>query len=258
MTDPPGESDKSAAIWDEYKYRHDLCWRLLFHLTAVAVTLSIVPYAAPDKTIQKLGAWLLMVPSLACFMTLLGLLWMQLELRHFAAVDTEYIEYRTKRSGQGQWNEYGSFPFVINSYLLGLLLLSVLNLFVVVDVWLPAQVPAIVCTLSMIHARVLTGFSWGIGLAVMVRGAVRILSDRVRTKAMPRRTIGLFTLALTIWAGLTVFLRLRAGHFNAPIAGSLPWDWFVATSVYALIGAGILIVLELALVDPPEKRLPAH
>ena len=252
----------STVIWEEYKYRHDLCWRLLFQVTAVAVTLSIIPYAAPYDTIVKLGAWLLLVPALAYFVAFFGLLWMQLELRHFAAVDTEYIKYRSERSGQAQWNEYGSFPFVVNTYLIGILLLSVLNLFVAIEVSLPAQLPAAKWTPAVLHSRVVNGFACGIGLGLLARGILHIPSlkqeknatSKQEKEAILQRTMLLFLMGLLIWGGLTLLFVLFSSHFEAPKAGSLPWVRFIATSLYALIGVGILLDLELALVDDRDRK----
>jgi hypothetical protein len=108
MLDATSDPARSAAVWDEYKYRHDLCWRLLFRTTVVVVTLSCLPYAVPADTTRKLGGWLLLVLLLAYFTNFLALLWMQLELKHFEVVDREYTEYRSERSKQDDWNEFGS------------------------------------------------------------------------------------------------------------------------------------------------------
>jgi len=35
---------KAQVLWNEYKYRHDLVWRVLFQVTAAAVILSVAPY----------------------------------------------------------------------------------------------------------------------------------------------------------------------------------------------------------------------
>lgn len=48
---------KISHLWDEYKYRHDLIWRLLFQFTTAIVTLSLVPYLAKDDILilEKFG-----------------------------------------------------------------------------------------------------------------------------------------------------------------------------------------------------------
>src|SRR3982751_5988436 len=35
-------------VWDEYKYRHELCWNLLFKITYTTTILSIIPYLNND------------------------------------------------------------------------------------------------------------------------------------------------------------------------------------------------------------------
>ena len=50
---------------NEYQYRHDLVWRVIFQVTAAAVILSVAPYLAPEKLVSSLKVWLLAVPVLA-------------------------------------------------------------------------------------------------------------------------------------------------------------------------------------------------
>jgi hypothetical protein len=35
---------EAELLWDEYKYRHEHCWKTLFRLTSAAVLLGLVPY----------------------------------------------------------------------------------------------------------------------------------------------------------------------------------------------------------------------
>jgi hypothetical protein len=253
MTRPPWDPATSAALWDEYKYRHDLCWRLLFRTTVVVVTLSSVPYALPADKTKVLGGWLLFMPLLAAFTNFLALLWMQLELKHFEAVDREYIDYRLERSKQedgstpgkqDDWNEFGSFPFVINAYLIGLLLLGLLNLFVISDIWLPRQI--LICPWSppVFHGWLLRGVAGSIGLALVLRGAVRARSDwRSHMKAR-WPTVGLFALGLLIWVVFSLILVCATRKIPAAAAGAVSWPWVTATILCVGGGAGVLLVLE--------------
>jgi hypothetical protein len=56
---------KAQVLWNEYKYRHDLVWRVLFQVTAAAVILSVAPYLAPPEVVYYLRLWLLAAPVLA-------------------------------------------------------------------------------------------------------------------------------------------------------------------------------------------------
>jgi len=56
---------KAQVLWNEYKYRHDLVWRVLFQVTAAAVILSVAPYLAPPEVVYYPRLWLLAAPVLA-------------------------------------------------------------------------------------------------------------------------------------------------------------------------------------------------
>ena len=40
---PMTNLDRANYLWEEYKYRHYLIWKLLFRVTFVAVVLTITP-----------------------------------------------------------------------------------------------------------------------------------------------------------------------------------------------------------------------
>ena len=52
-TDRGDQLKRIQFLWEEYKYRHDLCWRVLFRLTSAVVILAIVPYLY-QKVVQGL------------------------------------------------------------------------------------------------------------------------------------------------------------------------------------------------------------
>jgi hypothetical protein len=68
--EPNIEQDEDR-IWDEYKYRHDLCWRLVFQLTTAVVIISVVPYIKPDVA-KQLGSIIAVLPIIGIALTLLG------------------------------------------------------------------------------------------------------------------------------------------------------------------------------------------
>jgi hypothetical protein len=55
----------ATALWNEYKHRHDLIWRIVFQVTTAAVILSVVPYLAPQKVLKWLEGWIVAAPVLA-------------------------------------------------------------------------------------------------------------------------------------------------------------------------------------------------
>src|SRR5688572_18887760 len=68
-------------LWNEYQYRHDLVWRLVFRLTAAVVVLGIIPYTQ-GKVIDQIGMLIIVSPI---FGAVLAVLWSRRldgELRH--------------------------------------------------------------------------------------------------------------------------------------------------------------------------------
>jgi hypothetical protein len=68
-------------LWNEYQYRHDLVWRLVFRLTAAVVVLGIIPYTQ-GKVIDQIGMWIIVSPI---FGVALAFIWsrrLNSELKH--------------------------------------------------------------------------------------------------------------------------------------------------------------------------------
>jgi hypothetical protein len=68
-------------LWNEFQYRHDLVWRLVFRLTAAVVVLGIIPYTQ-GKVIDQIGMWIILSPI---FGVALAIIWsrrLNSELRH--------------------------------------------------------------------------------------------------------------------------------------------------------------------------------
>ena len=57
--------DALKMLWEEYRYRHELCWRVPIQTTAAAVILSTLPYAQREL-VPVLGETILFVPTLGC------------------------------------------------------------------------------------------------------------------------------------------------------------------------------------------------
>jgi hypothetical protein len=72
--------DALRILWDEYKYRHDLCWRVPVQLTAAAVILSTLPYVE-CPIVAILTDKILLVPSIGVVLTIFGVTIMASELR---------------------------------------------------------------------------------------------------------------------------------------------------------------------------------
>ena len=123
-------------LWEEYKYRHDLCWRVLFRLTSAVVILAIVPYLY-QKVVQGLPEWVLWVPALlAVALASFGFVLMTNELYAFRRVKEAYRKLKDERlyvEGAGDADEDRmKFEVLVYVYLGILVLLSLINVYVVV------------------------------------------------------------------------------------------------------------------------------
>jgi hypothetical protein len=131
-----GESN-CELIWDEYKHRHDLCWRLVFQLTFAVVIISVVPYIKPSVA-QELGSWIVALPIIGIALTVFGLLRLRRELALLSVIRARH------RDLQGLSNQDGKtrfrktrFSLHATLYLFCLIALGFVNLYVILCVWLP-------------------------------------------------------------------------------------------------------------------------
>ena len=63
----PGDDVQLAEakfLWDEYRYRHELCWKLIFQITIAVVGILIIPCIRPEPT-KPVGIWTAAPPSLS-------------------------------------------------------------------------------------------------------------------------------------------------------------------------------------------------
>jgi hypothetical protein len=102
----PPERDRIASVelakylWEEFKYRHDLIWRLLFRVTAVAVVLSIAPFTIDDLTGSRVGAWVNALPALTLAVILFSWPFLILEFRLFKPINKVYVDAQDRAVGQ--------------------------------------------------------------------------------------------------------------------------------------------------------------
>lgn len=93
-----GDADKSLSpaelgyvtyLWNEYQYRHQLCWNTIYKLTFGVVALGVVPYARDDLS-QQLGYYTLVPPVLAALLAGFGIFVARNELVLFAKIKLAY------------------------------------------------------------------------------------------------------------------------------------------------------------------------
>jgi hypothetical protein len=83
-------------LWEEYRYRHDLVWRLVFRVTAVATALLIAPFLVDKSVVEVLGNWLLCLPILAILLILTGFYVLQRELQLLKKIRNAYREVQNR------------------------------------------------------------------------------------------------------------------------------------------------------------------
>lgn len=138
------QSDEALKIlWEEYRYRHELCWRPRLQITTAVAVLSALPYVKPAIT-YALPFWILPVPLVGVALNVFGLPVMNREPSRFEDVKERYRELQ--HSQLGIPNEPGdAFTRRVRAYLVALLGLQLLNLVGLIRVWIPTATDTLDC-----------------------------------------------------------------------------------------------------------------
>jgi len=128
-------------LWEEYRYRHELCWRVPVQLTAAAVALSTLPYVN-CRVVEVLGEQILLVPYVGVALTGYGVLSMGAELDRLLRVRAQYRVLQKDELGvknvTGTWLErWFHFGVRVEVYLAVLLALQLSNISVLKKHWIP-------------------------------------------------------------------------------------------------------------------------
>jgi hypothetical protein len=151
----------AAYLWEEYRYRHDLVWQLVFRVTAVATILLITPFIAGESVREALDYWWLFLPALAVAVILIGYFVLQSELDLLERVRKAYrlaqnealahlephwtphlVEGGQARSDLRWWEKLarfrsGHFAERVSTFLLLILFASIAFFFLFLFAWLP-------------------------------------------------------------------------------------------------------------------------
>jgi hypothetical protein len=123
LTSQLADVERARYVWEEYRYRHDLIWRLLFRMTAAAVLLSIAPFTIDDLVAKRAGAWVDALPAIALALVAISWLVLVFELRMFKPIDGVYKEVQQKAVGLVRDDGPGVLPWVVRLYPAALLVL---------------------------------------------------------------------------------------------------------------------------------------
>ena len=80
---PDHELELDEYLREEYTFRHDLIWRLLFRVTVVAALVSIVPFTMSDTAASRAGGLVKFLPALAIGLVLVSWIVTLVELHLF-------------------------------------------------------------------------------------------------------------------------------------------------------------------------------
>jgi hypothetical protein len=134
-------------LWNEYQYRHDLVWRLVFRLTAAVVVLGIIPYTQ-GKVIDQIGMWIIVSPI---FGVALASIWshrLDSELKHLDRIrdlyrplqdSLFYKAHEVTKLAKAHEGTERAFSFEIRGYSYTVRVLAVFN--VVFSYWIVAGKP---------------------------------------------------------------------------------------------------------------------
>ena len=114
--------EKAKENWQEYKYRHELVWNLIFKITTAVVAVSIIPYILKEETEKKLGCFILALPFIGLALTIFSALRLYKECSLLQVNRTRHRKFYEIETGNS------SFTVHVMIYLAALIFLGVLNL----------------------------------------------------------------------------------------------------------------------------------
>ena len=129
--------EKAKLIWDEYKYRHEHCWKLVFQITTAVVAVSVIPFT--DNAIAiSLRYWIVALPALGFVLTLFSLPRMSNELDLLDKIRQRHRELQANLQGIIYKERRSTFSRDVRLYLGALALISVIDILAIVFVWIPS------------------------------------------------------------------------------------------------------------------------
>ena len=122
-------------LWDEYKYRHELCWNLTFKLTITILTLGVIPYTNIE-VVKAIGYWILVAPLLSIIYGVLGSRKLKGELRILEHIRKLYRSLQDEMTVRFYKNRRSSFQSFILRYIYFLIACASINLIFITFFWI--------------------------------------------------------------------------------------------------------------------------
>ena len=130
-----GAIELAKLIWDEYKYRHEHCWKLIFQITIAVVIISIIPYSQVHVG-ERLREWIVLLPSVGCALTVFGLARLNGEMKILANLRTRHRKIQSELHGIEYGKEADVFSRHVHMYLGFMLILEIVNAVVLLCLWI--------------------------------------------------------------------------------------------------------------------------
>ena len=123
-------------LWEEYKYRHELCWKLIFQITAAVVIILIIPYTQP-KIAGAIKYWIVTLPAIAIILLIFSFIRLSKELGLLHKIRTKYRELQNQVYNIIHCPEDDTFKYHVNLYLIGLTLACIADVIAIIFFWIP-------------------------------------------------------------------------------------------------------------------------
>ena len=130
-----GAIESAKLIWDEYKYRHEHCWKLIFQITIAVVIISIIPYSQVHVG-QRLREWIVLLPIVGGALTVFGLARLNGEMKILDKLRTKHRKTQNELHGIEYGEEDVLFTRHVHMYLGFILMLEIVNAIVLLCLWI--------------------------------------------------------------------------------------------------------------------------
>jgi hypothetical protein len=124
-------------LWEEYKHRHEHCWKTLFQVTYAVVLISLVPYTKPE-IVKVLKWWIVLVPALATGLAVLGLCRLRRELKRFDRINKAHLKLQLELQGFNADDGKSTFKRDFTLYLSLLIAAAAANGALLLLIWAPS------------------------------------------------------------------------------------------------------------------------
>jgi hypothetical protein len=133
-----GKFRRAEHLWNEYQYRHDLVWNLVFRLTAAVVVLAIIPYTQ-ETVMHEIGRWILAPSMLGVMLAIVGFFRVDSELRLLNHIRNLYRPLQDSLFYDFHRDKKSWFGAYVRTYIGVLVVLASINILFISNCWIPQE-----------------------------------------------------------------------------------------------------------------------